>query len=352
MAIKSVFRRLPRDRPWLGFSLGAGVFAIAGAARYFFDTLANGFEPLALLPAILLAGLFGGIRVAVGMWLLCIMAAWVWFFPPYGTFILAPHDAVTMTIFVLTAGLELCVIRILNIVISDLALARQRSHILFRELQHRVANNLQFAAALLHVSKMTLDRDGEGAHPIEAARSRLELMSRVHRRLHDPAAVDLPLDQYLGDLGRDLIAASALPHIRLQVDVAHVKLDIDSLISVSLIVAELVTNSLKHAFHHSAEGCITIRLPVVENRCFLSVSDDGCGFTAAPASKYSVSLGQSILRSLASQLRGSISFQWKQGATALLVFPIQQSLSPNANSSVASWFFDIAKMPEQWKPTA
>jgi two-component sensor histidine kinase len=212
---------------------------------------------------------------------------------------------------------------------------------LFRELQHRVANNLQFAAALLHAEKRTLDGDSAGAHAIEAARSRIELMSRVHRRLHDPAAVDLPLDSYLGDFGRDLIAASALPHIHLQVDVAHVRLDIDSLISVSLIVAELVTNSLKHAFHQRTEGCIAIRLSVVKNICTLSVSDDGCGISAAPADPNRTGLGQAILQSLASQVHGSISFESGQGTTARLIFPVPHSTAFVAH--VSPWLFGSAK---------
>ena len=98
-----------------------------------------------------------------------------------------------MVIFFVTACIELYVIRTLNLAINDLSLARERSNTLFRELQHRVANNLQIVAALLHLRKKTLERDSDGARALEAARSRLDLMARVHRRLHDPKAVDLPV---------------------------------------------------------------------------------------------------------------------------------------------------------------
>ena len=71
------------------------------------------------------------------------------FFPPYGTFILATPHVISVVIFVVTAALELYVIRSLNVAIDDLSEARERSNVLFRELQHRVANNLQFVAAVL-----------------------------------------------------------------------------------------------------------------------------------------------------------------------------------------------------------
>ena len=64
-----------------------------------------------LLPAILLAGLFGGIRVGLGAFVVCFLTAWIWFFPPYGTFVLEERDAVTIAAFFLTAALELYVIR-------------------------------------------------------------------------------------------------------------------------------------------------------------------------------------------------------------------------------------------------
>jgi two-component sensor histidine kinase len=315
-----LFRRLRRDRPWLGLALGAGLFAIAGISRFFLGGLSEGFEPITLLPAMLLAGLVGGIRVGLGICFVCIIVAWVWFFPPYGTFILASHDAITMGMFILTAVLELCVIRVLNVTINDLALARERSNTLFRELQHRVANNIQFVAAILHLAKKEFEAGSAGAHALDAARSRLELMSRVHRRLHDPAAADLPLASYIEDLCRDLIQASASPHVELRVQAPPVRLDFELLMSLSLIVAELVTNSLKHAFLGRVDGRISIRFAVGKRNCTLSVADDGCGFPPGREVKPD-SLGRTILQSLVSQLQGTVSFESDRGAVTRIVFP-------------------------------
>lgn len=281
---------------------------------------------MTFLPAILLAGLIGGSLVGSGLGVLCVLVAWVWFFRPYGTFVLLPRDAVAMTIFGLTAGLELYAIGILKLTVSDLSVARERSNTLFQELQHRVANNLQFVAAFLQLRKKMLDPESAGARALEVARSRLALMSRVHRRLHDPGVVDLPVGAYLKDLCADLIDASDMPGIRLAVEAPSVKLDLETLMSVSLIVAELVTNSLKYAFQGRTEGSITVKLGIRDRTHILTVSDDGCGLPATFGQTTGTSLGRGILKSLASQVGGTISFETRQGTTACLVF--QRPLRP------------------------
>jgi two-component sensor histidine kinase len=321
MRIASAFRRLPRDRPWLGLAAGAASFAIAGIFRWRLGGLSEGFGPMTFLPAILLAGLFGGIRVGLSVAAICILVAWVLFFPPYGTFTLESRDAITMVIFILTAALELYVIRTLNLAINDLSLARERSNTLFRELQHRVANNLQFVAALLQVRKKSLEPDSPGAQALEAARSRLELMAGVHRRLHDPDAVNLPVGHYLEELCRDLIRASNAPNVRLSIETSPIELDLESLMSVSLIVAELITNSLKHAFRGRTDGNIVINISAKGQVCTLTVDDDGCGLPSTFGEAKSGGLGQSILQSLASQLNGELSFERGHGTRARLIFP-------------------------------
>jgi two-component sensor histidine kinase len=314
-------------------TLGAALFAIAGLSRFVLGGLSEGFEPITFLPAMLLAGLVGGIYVGLGICLVCIVVAWVWFFPPYGTFVLVRHDAITMTMFILTAILELCVIRVLNVTINDLALARERSNTLFRELQHRVANNIQFVAAILHLAKKEFEAGSAGAHALDAARSRLELMSRVHRRLHDPAAADLPLPSYLEDLCRDLIQASTSPHVELRVEAPPVRLDFELLMSLSLIVAELITNSLKHAFVGRTDGSISVKLAIGKKSCTLTVADDGCGFPPRVREVKSASLGRTILQSLASQLKGTISFETSHGAVARVTFPRLSGVSSFVDAS-------------------
>ena len=87
--------------------------------------MSEGFGPMTLLPSILLAGLFGGIRVALAFAALCAIVAWVFFFPPYGTFILTTDHQITVAVFLVTAALEVYVIRSLNLAIFELSEARE-----------------------------------------------------------------------------------------------------------------------------------------------------------------------------------------------------------------------------------
>ena len=320
--LSSLFRKLPRDRPVLGLIAGAGFFALASILRWLLGGISEGFGPMTFLPAILLAGLYGGIRIGLAVAAVCILVAWVMFFPPYGTFILATPNVITMGIFILTAALELYVIRMLNLAINDLSEARERSNVLFRELQHRVANNLQFVAALLMRRRRLMKSNPAAAEALEAAQERMETMSRVHRRLHDPTSVNQPLQSYLQSLCMDLIGSSDTPNIRLTVESASVALSLNGLMSLSLIVAELVTNSLKHAFHDRADGSIFVGITGRGGTYTLCVADDGPGWPADFGKTKSGRLGQSILQSLARQLGGELAFESGPGAVAKLVFRV------------------------------
>jgi two-component sensor histidine kinase len=274
------------------------------------------------LPAILLAGLFGGVRIGIAFSAVCILVAWTWFFPPYGTFVLNFQETIVLATFVLTAALELFVIRILKVAMNELFSARERSNTLFRELQHRVANNLQFVAGLLLRERRSLEKGSPGAIALEAANRRLDLMGRVHRRLHDPAAVDLPLGQYIEDLCRDMIKASDTPDIQLNVRAAFLRLDLETLMSVSMIIAEIVTNSLKHAFRQRSGGRISIMLEAKDRCCVLTVVDNGSGLPAEFERRKMDGLGQGILESLTAQLGGRLSFENDRGTTVQLIFPV------------------------------
>src|SRR6185437_12917116 len=94
--ITCFFRDLRRDRPWLGIAVGAVFFSVAAFLRWSLGGLPEGYGPMMFLPAILLAGLFGGIRIGVAVAVICMFTAWTWFFPPYGTFVLNLRETVVM----------------------------------------------------------------------------------------------------------------------------------------------------------------------------------------------------------------------------------------------------------------
>jgi two-component sensor histidine kinase len=110
--------------------------------------------------------------------------------------------------------------------------------------------------------------------------------------------------------------------VRLTVTAAPVVLDVERLMSLSMIVAEAVTNALKYAFQGRPDGKIAINLDVEGRACTLTISDDGPGFPPPGAKASRRSLGRSIIESLVSQLRGRLALDSGPGATIRVVFPV------------------------------
>lgn len=322
MRASSILRPLRRDRPWWGIAVGAVLFGIALAARWTLGGLAEGFGPMLLLPSILLTGVLGGIRVGLATAAISVLVAWTWFFPPYGTFRLEARHIVTIVTFVFMAMLELYVVRVLKVAIDDLSAARERSATMFRELQHRVANNLQVVAGVLYLERHKLDRGDPAARALERAQERLDLMVRVHRGLNNPTVLDHTLQPYLQGLGDDLIHASNTPTVRLKVVAAPIVLDVERLMSLSMIVAEAITNALKYAFCGRGDGAIDVELTTHGRACLLVIRDDGPGFPPITTKNNAASLGQDIVKSLVSQLNGNLSVENAPGATIRVTFPI------------------------------
>jgi two-component system, sensor histidine kinase PdtaS len=174
-----------RARPLLGLAFALCVFLAAFFLRYSFGSDLYNVPFITLFPAILISALVGGLWVGVIVVILSAVAAWLWFLPPSATTALHwPDGYLTWALFALTCFIQLYVVHALNRTVDELSLARDRSAALFQELQHRVANNLQFVAAMLRMKRKVLELDpSAGERLFESAQGRLETMARIHRRL-------------------------------------------------------------------------------------------------------------------------------------------------------------------------
>jgi two-component sensor histidine kinase len=309
-------RRL-RQVWWMRILIGVAIFAIAFAVRW--SIKVDGFPFITFFPAVLAAGMLGGVTAGAICSVLAVLAARYYFTSPlFYLGINTSTSLVPLLLFALAAGTELLLIGLLNRAIDELWLARERSNTLFRELQHRVANNLQFIAALLHLQrKLPLGKD----EALASANVRLEIMGRIHRKLYDPANADRPITDFLRDLSGDLIQSAGKSNVMLKVVDATLKLSFEKVIPLALIVAEVVTNSLKHAFPDGRNGTITIALrgePVP--LCTLTVADDGVGFAAGKCNGAREGLGRRVIASLASQLEATTVSSTDHGARVAITF--------------------------------
>jgi two-component sensor histidine kinase len=180
---------------------------------------------------------------------------------------------------------------------------------LLKEVHHRVKNNLQVIASLLRM---------EGRRSIhEAAKSalgqmqgRIYSMALLHETLYRSgnfASVDL--NSYLGDLARQLFRSHAMQPgaVRLHLDLAPLRVDIDQAIPCGLIVNELASNSLKHGFGDGRAGDLWIALqPTQGGAHVLIVKDSGPGLPADFEERKRESLGLQLVSDLARQLQGRL----------------------------------------------
>jgi two-component sensor histidine kinase len=309
-------RRL-RQVWWMRIAIGIAMFAVAFGVRW--SIKVDGFPFITFFPAVLAAGMLGGVGAGAICTVLGLVAAR--FFFTSASFYLGLNTAtslVPLLLFALAAGVELLLIGLLNRAIDELWVARERSNTLFRELQHRVANNLQFVGALLHLQrKLPLSKDAA----LSAAHLRLDVMGRIHRKLYDPANADRPITEFLRDLCTDLIQSAGASNVVLKVADAPLNLSFEKVIPLALMVAEIVTNSLKHAFPDGRPGCIKIKLKTEPaSLCTLVIADDGIGFSSAKPNNAQEGLGQRVIESLAAQLDATTMSTTDQGARVTITF--------------------------------
>ncbi|MBI3517437.1 MAG: ATP-binding protein, partial [Proteobacteria bacterium] len=195
---------------------------------------------------------------------------------------------------------------------------------LFQELNHRVKNNLQLISSLLSLQAGKI-KDPQARRGFEVSLDRVHSISLVHDLLYrraDITYVDVPT--YLKALiARIATAYLAEGRIECTVDADPLSLLPDQCIRLALIVNEVVTNAVKHAFPDGRTGHITVTFRRTEAALRLSVTDDGVGIAPPEAEGDGAHLGMTIVELLAKYLGGSC--QQVSGAFGTIVtvsFPV------------------------------
>ena len=307
----TVFRR---DK-WLGYGLALFSFALALFLRFELQgTLPPGFPYLTFFPAVILTTFLAGLWPGVVCAILSGLASLYFFIPPFNSFALHASSLIAIGFYVFIVTVDIALIHFMHRAADRLLAKKQvmedlydQQRTMFQELQHRVANNMTFVAALLQLQKRNITADPASASSaLDEAQSRIETMSRIHRRLYDPASVDLPVADYFQEICSDLLQATGARNIVCIVDMPAVRLDIARLTTLSLLVTELVTNSLKHAFAEDG-GTIALKLEQLDpQRLSLTVSDNGRGMPETISDTASKGLGTRIVQALAAQLGGEV----------------------------------------------
>ena len=189
--------------------------------------------------------------------------------------------------------------------------------VLLQEIHHRVKNNMQIISSLVKLQSRHIT-DNDALETFRSTQNRVRSMALIHERLYqskDFARVDF--DEYVRCLASNLFNAYTVApgDINLRINIKDVLLDINTAIPCGLIINELVSNSLKHAFPNGKKGEIQIFMhPLNKNDIELTVSDNGVGVPENVDFRNTESLGLHLVTILAEdQLHGEIKMERNEG---------------------------------------
>ncbi|MEW5816283.1 MAG: MASE1 domain-containing protein [Spirochaetota bacterium] len=219
---------------------------------------------------------------------------------------------------------------ILSAVLSERKQAEDRLQVslkekeaLLRELYHRTKNNMQVICAMLEL-QLACMQDEQAVRVLKEMENRIRSMALVHQKLcqsHNLSSINLR--EYINELAGLLLDSYGVSsdRIRLNLDLEDVFVIVDTAVPSGLILNELISNALKHAFPGERKGEISIRLHKTGEEIELGVSDNGIGVPPDFNFKANGKIGLQIVFALGEdQLQGGVKFETHNGLACLVSF--------------------------------
>ncbi|MBD2437900.1 histidine kinase dimerization/phosphoacceptor domain -containing protein [Nostoc sp. FACHB-110] len=202
--------------------------------------------------------------------------------------------------------------------------ALAEKEVLLKEVHHRVKNNLQIISSLLQLQSHTL-KDPEVIKIFRESQNRIDSICLIHKNLYTvPNIGQLDVVDYIENLATSIMISYQLgpERINLLTNVESVSLNLDQAIACGLVINELISNSLKHAFPNAENGTISINLHNLGNNIEMMIQDDGIGIPDDLDWNNTESLGLSLVYDLVTeQLEGSITLERNHGTVFKIQFP-------------------------------
>ncbi len=206
---------------------------------------------------------------------------------------------------------------------TELRTSLRETETLLRDIHHRVKNNLQIISSLISLQSNFI-RDPDSLRMFRRSLNRIRSIALVHEELHRSENLTrIDFRRYVDSLVDYLFQVYEVPdRIRRLPDIEKIQLNIQTAIPCGLIVNELVTNAIVHAFPGDRPGTIGVELRREGDRLRLSVRDDGTGIPESVDPLRPTTLGFQLLVNLASQLRGTLELDRTSGSRiSILLLP-------------------------------
>jgi two-component sensor histidine kinase len=195
--------------------------------------------------------------------------------------------------------------------------------IMLQEIHHRVKNNLQVIQSLLNLQSKRV-KDSQTQEAFKESRDRIGAMALIHEKLYQAKDLShIDMVNYLQNLSAHLFQTYrvSLDKVKLKLEMGKVQVGINQAVPLGLILNELISNALKHAFPEGREGRIRVRLVQEEGLIRLTVGDNGVGLPEAMNLREPQSMGFQVIMALVEQLDGTIELHREEGTEFRINFP-------------------------------
>jgi len=205
---------------------------------------------------------------------------------------------------------------------DELLKSLNEKELILKEIHHRVKNNLQIVSSLLRLQAESIE-DKAAIGYLKMSEQRVKSMALIHQQLYrtkDLSRIDFR--EYIEDLCNYLFFAYdiSFSRVSLQIEVDEIYFGIDTALPCGLIINELVTNAIKHAFPDYSVGSLTVKLlRMATGKYSLTVKDDGKGANKVDFEKTST-LGMELVKTLTEQLEGEIKVDVESGTEITISF--------------------------------
>ena len=195
---------------------------------------------------------------------------------------------------------------------------KEEKEVLLKEIHHRVKNNLQVINSLIRL-QCTYTDDQVALDLFDECQNRIISMALIHEKMYESHDLsNINIQEYIAELSQNLLRSYRLnKNVELDIDVSVKTLTLDTLIPLGLLLNELISNSLKHAFLDDKEdGVITVKLDrdASSGKFVLEIGDNGIGLPNDFTFNSALTLGIELVVTLSSQLDGTIERIEKPGS--------------------------------------
>lgn len=191
----------------------------------------------------------------------------------------------------------------------------KEKEVLLKEVHHRVKNNMQIISSILNLQSSYVT-DEYTLALLKESQNRIKTMAYIHESLYqNKSFTSVNFSEYIQTLTKNIIQSYAVSYdkIELIINLEKINLSLDSSIPAGLIVNELITNAIKHAFPNSENGTIHLNLKSASGYVYLEVIDNGVGIPENIDYNNTNSLGLQLVNTLIDQLSGEIKFKSEIG---------------------------------------